>query len=71
MRIKKKLPILGDKRTVSKFAWLPITIEHNHQRETRWLEKVTYVERYAGEYVWMQNWRKERFIDEGSSCNIV
>ena len=42
MRFKRKYND-NDTRTVTKFLWFPKIIHG----ETRWLEKVTYVERYT------------------------
>ena len=55
----------GDKRTVTKFAWFPVrAIMHDEENdeynyETRWLEKVTYVQEY-----YRGTWFSKKFIDE-------
>ena len=41
--MRKKLHKHGDERVVTKFLWLPKTIN----REMRWLEVATWRERYA------------------------
>lgn len=51
--------VLNEQRTVTKFAWFPITIDG----ETRWLERVTYIEEwYAPDHCW--GWYKVKFVDE-------
>ena len=45
MRWKKKQiykPTVGDIRSISKFLWLPKTLDE----ETRWLERVVYSQEY-------------------------
>lgn len=44
MRIKRVK--VGDYRIKKKFAWFPITLYYNNDRETRWLEFVYLKEKY-------------------------
>lgn len=48
MRIKRAE--VGDYRIKKKFAWLPITLFYNKNRETRWLEFVYLKEKYRYDY---------------------
>lgn len=66
--MKKVYPKIGDQKTITKFAWFPITCvvgrySREPEKEVRWLEKVTYVKTYTytmyGCY-----WENNKFIDE-------
>jgi hypothetical protein len=48
-------PRPGDKRTITKFAWLPIWIN----LEIRWLEWVAIEQRYS---IW-PGWENRRFLN--------
>lgn len=39
---KKTLHVAGDVRTISKFLWLPCTLDG----QTRWLERARIIQRY-------------------------
>jgi hypothetical protein len=41
MKRKRARLKVGDERTVTFFAWLPVTVISENNRETRWLEIVT------------------------------
>jgi len=50
MRRKQRLPKLGTKRKVTKFLWWPRTLSTSPvpyiEKETRWLERATWVEEW-------------------------
>ena len=55
MRFKhESIPQFGTHRITRKFLWSPLTIGD----ETRWLERVTYIERYA-----VQGWVRTKWVD--------
>jgi len=64
----KVYPHRGDKRTVTKFAFLPIRIG----RETRWLTTVTLDQEYvcegAADYIFT-DWVNQRFVDRISNVS--
>lgn len=74
-RTKENHPIVGQERTVTKFAWFPITalvtlnpdIIGAVEKETRWLEKVTLTQTFCSEKtatgLWYYTWRNRRFVD--------
>lgn len=65
MRFISNPPILGDSRVVTWFALLPVTIETPRHVETRWLERVTVVQRYfENDFVWGPTWGNVRFVDD-------
>jgi len=56
---------LNTKRVRKHFAWFPISIEHGSKHETRWLERVKYVqEYYKGGYWETWGWYNVKFVDE-------
>lgn len=66
--IRKNKPVLGDRKTVRKFLWLPVTIG----LETRWLEYATMEMEYryfhspvleSKATVKVYWWKPERFVD--------
>lgn len=46
-RKKVEKPEIGDKRTVTRFAWLPVVVKHSGLTEVRWLETVEVVQRWS------------------------
>lgn len=61
--MKWQHPRVGDRRVVSKFLWLPTTIDN----ETRWLEYATIVEVYEPWYDGITGgwrWIPEKWGDE-------
>lgn len=69
MRFKRAK--VNDYRIRKKFAWLPITLFHNDDRVTQWLEFVYIEEVYDWNYrdIGMLNftycyWNKRRFVDK-------
>ncbi|RUA34167.1 MAG: hypothetical protein DSY77_06535 [Bacteroidetes bacterium] len=46
-----------DERTITKFAFLPITARNQQgRRETRWLERVTVVQKYHPQDSMRESW---------------
>jgi len=43
---KKQGPQIGDRRTITKFLWLPVCVKE----EWRWLEKASISQRYGGRW---------------------
>jgi hypothetical protein len=55
MRFNTKYPNSGDTRIKMWFAFIPVTIHTINkgiQKETRWLEKVSTVQKYTTELGW-------------------
>jgi len=48
----------GDMRTISRFLWLPVTIE----LEVRWLERATIKQRYEGGFGEGGWWKNEEWV---------
>jgi hypothetical protein len=65
MRFKKTIPPIlrgGERRVISYFAWIPVTIKNREVKETRWLERITVEQRF--ELGWCDNeWCNIRFIN--------
>ena len=60
MRWNTKIPQIGDKRTLTRFAFLPIRINE----ENRWLEMVTIRQRYhERDFYDKSGWYNVMFID--------
>ena len=45
--MRKKHPVGGQRRLRSRFLLLPKTLECGGRRETRWLERATWLEEYV------------------------
>lgn len=54
--MKFKLPQVGEKRTIVKFAWFPKTIEINGDRMWIWLEKYIVRQKYVRFYGSAPRW---------------
>lgn len=63
MRLNSKYPQNNAVRERTFFAWLPITIKD----ETRWLERVTVVERYNYYRHGDHYWYPEEFVNRSVS----
>lgn len=62
MKFKKHIPRNGEIKTITKFLWLPLSIDKLDHWETRWLEKVTI--EYQYQCYWDdEGWVPIRFID--------
>ena len=60
--IRKTKPNRFDKRTITKFAYLPVTARHKSGRyETRWLEKVTVTQMYHPQDSMREGWVNVEF----------
>lgn len=50
-----------DMREITKFLWFPVRVG----RETRWLERVTLIQKYEAEYFYANHcWRTIEFKDK-------
>jgi len=55
-------PKQGDKRTCTFFAWFPVSVIFDIEKETRWLETVTITQMYHE--MWDANyWETIGFVD--------
>jgi len=57
MKFTKRWPEIDEVKTVTRFAWLPVSVWSSGKLEVRWLEKVTFKKKW-----WGAGWSNMNFI---------